>query len=339
MRKIYKMAGLACLGLMLSTTNINAQTVSDFESLTLPTNSFWDGSDLSGTHNAGIFSSSFASGEAIFINQYDTSFGLPGYWAGGFAYSSITDSTTSGSGNIGGSRAGQGVNNSDNYIIAKNNSTIELTGTSANNTVSGVYITNTTYAANSMRDGDTFGKKFGGSTGNDPDFFKLTIFGYTGGALTTDSVEFYLADYRFADTLQDYIVTTWEWVDLSSLGAIDSLTFILSSSDTGSFGINTPTFFALDNFNDQTVTSIDENVANSINISVYPNPTEDQISISTDMNINSLNVLDITGKIVLSENNLRAGINNLDLSALKKGVYFIQAITKDSTTTERLIKK
>jgi hypothetical protein len=37
----------------------------------------------------------------------------------------------------------------------------------------GVYVTNTTYAYNSMRDGDMFAKKFGGPTGNDPDWYKL----------------------------------------------------------------------------------------------------------------------------------------------------------------------
>jgi hypothetical protein len=36
-----------------------------------------------------------------------------------------------------------------------------------------------------MRDGDGFGKKFGGTTGMDPDWFKLTIKGYSGGALKT----------------------------------------------------------------------------------------------------------------------------------------------------------
>ena len=114
--------------------------------------------------------------------------------------------------------------------MSKNNSIINLTGAAANNTVTGMHITNTTYAANSMRDGDAFSKQFGGASGNDQDWFLLTIKGYTAGNETTDSVNFYLADYRFADNSQDYIIKDWQWVDLTSLGNVDSLSFSLNSS-------------------------------------------------------------------------------------------------------------
>jgi hypothetical protein len=39
-------------------------------------------------------------------------------------------------------------------------------------TVTGAYFTNTTYAALSMLSGDSFAKKFGGASGDDPDWFK-----------------------------------------------------------------------------------------------------------------------------------------------------------------------
>ena len=60
-------------------------------------------------------------------------------------------------------------------------------------------------------------------------------------------VDFYLADYRYADSSQDYIISAWEYIDLSSLGSVDELSFSLSSSDNGSFGMNTPNYFAIDN--------------------------------------------------------------------------------------------
>ncbi|MBM4092135.1 MAG: DUF4465 domain-containing protein, partial [Planctomycetes bacterium] len=110
----------------------------------------------------------------------------------------------------------------------------------------GAYFTNTTYAALSMRDGDSFSKKFGGELGSDPDWFLLKISGLNAGGGVTGTVDFYLADYRFADNRQDFIVDTWTWVDLSSLGEVSSLKFDLSSSDTGDWGMNTPAFFAMD---------------------------------------------------------------------------------------------
>ncbi len=109
-----------------------------------------------------------------------------------------------------------------------------------------VEVTNTTYAALSMRDGDAFAKKFGGASGSDPDFFRLTIEGFDGAGSSTGSVDFLLADYRFADDSLDYIVSSFTEVDLTGLGTVRSLAFTLDSSDVGSFGLNTPLYFALD---------------------------------------------------------------------------------------------
>ena len=112
-------------------------------------------------------------------------------------------------------------------------------------TVSGAYFTNTTYAALAMLNGDSFSKKFGGASGNDAVFSKLTITGYNRAA-STGSVDFFLADYRFANNAQDYIVKDWTFVDLSRLGAVTELGFTLSSSDNGQFGMNTPAYLAMD---------------------------------------------------------------------------------------------
>ena len=113
----------------------------------------------------------------------------------------------------------------------------------------GAYLTNATYPYLTMRDGGPFGfaKQFGGVSGDDPDFFLVTITGYDDSASSVGSVDFYLADYRFTDNTQDYLVDQWAWVDLSSLGAVKQLQFTLSSSDNDPvFGMNTPAYFVLD---------------------------------------------------------------------------------------------
>ncbi len=79
-------------------------------------------------------------------------------------------------------------------------------------------------------------KQFGGADGTDPDYFKLLIWGF-GGTASTDTIEYYLADYRFEENEKDYIIKTWQWVDLSSLGRVDSLMFGLESSDNGDWGM------------------------------------------------------------------------------------------------------
>ena len=108
-------------------------------------------------------------------------------------------------------------------------------------------VTNTTYAALSMQNGDSFAKKFGGPSGNDPDFFKVIISALDASDARMGTLEVFLADFRFADNAQDYIADDWTAVDLSSFGdGVSKLQFTLASSDNGQFGMNTPAYFAID---------------------------------------------------------------------------------------------
>src|SRR3954465_8309347 len=81
---------------------IFSQTISTFENLTLPADSFWDGSDLSG---------GFSNGNANFVNDYDTTYHS---WSG-FSYSNKKDSITAGYGNQYAAVTGGGYNGSANY--------------------------------------------------------------------------------------------------------------------------------------------------------------------------------------------------------------------------------
>ena len=49
------------------------------------------------------------------------------------------------------------------------------------------------------------------------------------------------------------VVDSWELVDLSTLGTVYGLSFGLSSSDNGDWGMNTPAYFAMDNLDIQAV--------------------------------------------------------------------------------------
>ena len=69
--------------------------------------------------------------------------------------------------------------------------------------------------------------------------------GATGTA--TGSQTFYLADYRSSILANQYVVQAWTPVDLTGLGNAQSLNFVFESTDEGAYGINTPTYVALDN--------------------------------------------------------------------------------------------
>lgn len=333
MRKMYKIASIACLGLMLSSTNINAQTA-DFENLTLPAESYWDGSDLSGTHNNGLFSSEFTSGDFIFPNVYDTTYGTPYYyWSGGFAYSNKTDSVTSGDGNKYSSRAGGGAN-SLNYVVAANNSNFKI----ANNyQILKFKITNSTYAYNSMRDGDMFAKKFGGATGDDPDWFKLNIKIYLLGNLE-DSVDFYLADFRFSDNSQDYILKDWTSVLLNPvMTTFDSVYFELSSSDVGMWGMNTPAFFCLDYIELEMVTSVNDITQNTF--SFFPNPVNNVLNIKSENTIEQISITDMSGRTIKTINSNNTKQTSIDVADLTSGIYFVQVVSNGVSKVQKFIKQ
>lgn len=197
----------------------------------------------SGVWNGQSGSGNLPINGATFSNTF-TDFGSFTAWTG-FALSNLTDTLTPGFGNQYSTFAGAGAMGSSQFALGTSGAAITFSETDLTGT--GALITNTTYAALSMLNGDTFAKRFGGASGNDADFFKLIISGYTGGIATGGFVEFYLADYRFGDNSLDYVVDDWTYVDFGALGVVDEIRFGFESSDSGMFGINTPQYFAMDN--------------------------------------------------------------------------------------------
>ena len=227
------MKSLAVLTIILLVVGVVNASIANFDDLTLSSDSYWNGSDGMGD---------FTSGSALFNNNYDSTY----YSWDGWSYSNKSDATTPGYTNQYSAITGSAQSGS-NYGIAYVG-WAEPPSITLNNagTVNGIYVTNTTYAALDMLGGSSFSKKFGGSTRNDADWFLLTITGRDATGSPMGTVDFYLADYRFENNSSDYIVDSWEYVDLGGLGEVKSLEFLLSSSDTGSWGMNTPAYFAMD---------------------------------------------------------------------------------------------
>jgi hypothetical protein len=77
------------------------------------------------------------------------------------------------------------------------------------------------------------------------------------------------------------------------------------------------------------------------NLSVYPNPVMDRLTIELNSdNISIINVFNISGQNVISRQvGANSGKVNIDVANLNSGVYFIQVISGNQTTTQKLIKK
>lgn len=313
--------------------------VSGFEDLTLETNSYWNGSDLSGE---------FQSGPLNFPNYYNES------WASwtGWAYSNMADDSTAGYLNQYSAITAHGFDGGNskgaNYgvgFVPVNFTTFENTPIplyfkdEKPHLVKGLYLTNSTYAALNMEFGDEFTEKFGGPTGNDPDYFKLLVFGYTDGNVN-DSIEFFLADYRFENNDRDFIIKTWQWLELSTLGEVDSLKFTLESSDTGDYGMNTPGYFCIDQvyINPESTSLSESEEQETSHIHIYPNPATDFIRINTGSEISRLSIFDINGRL-LFENDAYSSGSEIDLGNFKNGIYAIKVQTDASVNSAVFIKK
>jgi hypothetical protein len=297
-------------------------TSAGFENLNLGTSGFYNGSDSKGD---------FISGNFRFLNNYNADW----YSWTGFAASSKTDTKTSGYSNQYSAITGMGVAGSPNYAVSYPSpvSTILFKDT----VISGVYITNSTYAYLSMKLGDGFSKKFGGESGNDPDFLILNIEGFNSDNKSTGLIEFFLADFGYSIKSNDYILDTWKWVNLSKLGRISKLEFSLRSSDNGDWGMNTPGYFCLDNLNHEVPTVVAE--MQQMQISVFPNPFTDQLVISGINSQANICITDISGKIIAEFDQISNNQSINNLQGLKPGVYFIRIIEGKNQFISRLIKK
>ena len=108
-----------------------------------------------------------------------------------------------------------------------------------------LYICNTTYGYYTAIIDDVFGVGKNPMTAANKGWFKVTFKGIDKNGKTTGSVDAYLVD--FLSTSGKGFYAEWQPVDLSSLGRIHTLSIDMSSSDTGTYGINNATYFAIDN--------------------------------------------------------------------------------------------
>jgi hypothetical protein len=253
----------------------------------------------------------------------------------------MTDSLTPGFGNQYSAIAGGGAEGSATYALtyAFDGSVLGFDPAAGPRTVEGLYVTNSAYAYYAMLEGDAFSKRFGGETGDDPDFFLLTVKKYLDGELGADSVDFYLADYRFQDNKEDYLVNEWTFLDLSVLGRADSLLFTLRSSDVGAFGMNTPAYFCIDNILTTAGTTSTGTLAAAPAIRYFPNPTTDFLFLDwEEARDTHLALYDLQGRRLL-ETRLTTGRNRIDLRRLPRGVYVLRLPGRQDWRPGRVVKK
>ena len=196
------------------------------------------------------------------------------------------------------------------------------------------YITNATYAALDMLEGSSFSKKFGGENGADPDFLRLLVksISSTNQVIHTDTI--YLADFRFEDNSQDYILKDWQMADIMPCDRVD---FQLQSSDVGQFGMNTPAYFCLSMAQDLTNLVSEQSLAS---ISVYPNPTNNILNIQSDASIEHVEMITMDGRVLANfDQEIVSNNYTVDVSSFVPGIYFARVYTSNGKVVSKFIKQ
>lgn len=86
-------------------------------------------------------------------------------------------------------------------------------------------------------------------------------------------------------------------------------------------------------FEDMAVSDLTQN-----QFSIYPNPANDVVNISGKSNISSVQMYDLTGKL-LSNQSLNSKDAKINISAFPKGIYIIKIVSEGKTNTHKIIKK
>lgn len=71
-------------------------------------------------------------------------------------------------------------------------------------------------------------------------------------------------------------------------------------------------------------------------ILVYPNPFTNVINISNEIQVDEIQIIDVLGKVIYSE---QVKKNQIDVTSLARGIYFIKLISQEKSTTIKIIKR
>jgi Zn-dependent metalloprotease len=75
------------------------------------------------------------------------------------------------------------------------------------------------------------------------------------------------------------------------------------------------------------------------NVTMFPNPAQDMVTLQSDLFMSRVTLLDVTGRLVSDELINHQNVLKLDLASLPAGVYFVKVVVNEENKIFKLVKK
>lgn len=266
MRQEYKFLAVLCLTTAASVPALRAQELipATFEDLGLAPESHWVGD----TEDEDYMMGTFRSGSFEFNNFYWADYDS---WAF-FGYADYTGNQYSGSMSQQWNNTVGGGYRSQTYGVLyysswMGNAEATLPDFPLGTTVSGMWVVNSAWVADAIANGDGMSGPFGQG-----DTMTLSAIGFDADDRECGKTDFLLADYTSTDPTEWYAVNDWRWMDLSGLGDVTRIRFVISSTKSNEYGMTTPGYACFDDLGIASPTGIDtEDMTDAYRVSVQGN--------------------------------------------------------------------
>ena len=71
-------------------------------------------------------------------------------------------------------------------------------------------------------------------------------------------------------------------------------------------------------------------------VRIYPNPATDNIRINANSQITLVELIDMTGRVVMAQD---GDVKSLNISALTEGIYTLRVVSENGVSLKRVVKK
>ncbi len=135
----------------------------------------------------------------------------------------------------------------------------------------------------------------------------------------------------------------WKVFENNAYSMVDSLVYFVKTGNGQVFRLRFLAFRSIDGMvKFELIPASGVSVQNMIStnyVEVFPNPTSSMAHLISEKPIRQILVLDLSGREWMRVNEIQQHNYNLNMSLLQSGIYFVQCITEDGISIQKIVKQ